>query len=369
MIPFNITFNFIVSLAVSKAGAASCDKELWQHYADIAGNGVPYTLPVPCFNVINGGEHAGNALAFQEFFVIPTGADTFSEGMEIGCEIFHNLKKIIKKKFGGGATLIGDEGGFAPPCDVESGLEMIMEASDAAGYLNKISVGLDVASSEFKVKGKDQYDLDFKTTGAAKDLSAVKTGDEMIAFYKYLIDKYPIVTIEDPFDQDDWLNWTVRFPETPGELTRMSLSVRKLTILLFFSQKITAAVGDKVQIVGDDLTVTNPIKIQEAIEKKAANCLLLKVNQIGTISESIDAVKLAKENGWGVMASHRSGETEDNYIADLAVGLGTGQIKTGAPCRGERTAKYNQLLRIEAQLGGKAIYPGMGFRKPIWMVK
>ena len=216
---------------------------------------------------------------------------------------------------------------------------MIMEATEKAGYLDKVSVGLDVASSEFKVAGKDAYDLDFKTSGPEKDTSAVYTGDEMVAFYKKLIDEYPIVTIEDPFDQDDWENWT----------------------------KIVAAVGDKVQIVGDDLTVTNPLKIKEAVEKKAANCLLLKVNQIGSISESIDAVKLSKQNGWGVMTSHRSGETEDNYIADLAVGLCTGEIKTGAPCRGERTAKYNQLLRIEEELGGSAKYPGMSFRTPEWM--
>jgi enolase len=305
----------------------------------MAGNPIPNTLPVPCFNVINGGDHAGNRLAFQEFFVIPTGASDFTESMIIGTEIFHNLKSIIKAKFGGDATLIGDEGGFAPPCDVESGLTMIMEAADKAGYTDKISVGLDVASSEFKVAGKNEYDLDFKTAGPEKDPSLLLTGDEMIAFYKSLIDKYPIVTIEDPFDQDDWANWA----------------------------KITAAVGEKVQIVGDDLTVTNPIKIQQAIEEKSANCLLLKVNQIGSISESIDAVKLSKQNGWGVMTSHRSGETEDNYIADLAVGLGTGQIKTGAPCRGERTAKYNQLLRIEEELGTTAIYPGMGFRTPAWM--
>ena len=329
----------LVSLAASKAGAAAQGIPLWQHYAAVAGNPVPHTLPVPCFNVINGGEHAGNKLAFQEFFVIPTGASTFSESMAIGCEIFHNLKKIIKAKFGGDATLIGDEGGFAPPCDVESGLQMIMEASEAAGYADKVSVGLDVASSEFKIKDQDAYDLDFKSSGADKDPAAVKTGDEMIAFYQKLIDEYPIVTIEDPFDQDDWANWS----------------------------KIVAAVGDKVQIVGDDLTVTNPVKIQEAVEKKAANCLLLKVNQIGSISESIDAVVLSKKNGWGVMTSHRSGETEDNYIADLAVGLCTGEIKTGAPCRGERTAKYNQLLRIEAELGAQAKYPGMGFRTPEWM--
>lgn len=261
-----------------------------------------------------------------------------SESMQIGCEVFHNLKTVIKKKFGGDATLIGDEGGFAPPCDVESGLDMIMEAAHAAGHADKITVGLDVASSEFKVSGKDAYDLDFKTKGADKDTSMTLSGDEMIAFYKQLIDKYPIVTIEDPFDQDDWENWS----------------------------KIVAAVGDKVQIVGDDLTVTNPIKIKQAIEQKAANCLLLKVNQIGSISESIDAVKLSKQNGWGVMCSHRSGETEDSYIADLAVGLCTGEIKTGAPCRGERTAKYNQLLRIEAELSAPK-YPGINFRKPAWM--
>jgi enolase len=302
-----------VSLAASKAGAAAKAVPLWKHYADIAGNPTPDVLPVPCFNVINGGEHAGNKLAFQEFFVIPTGAETFSESMQIGCEVFHNLKSVIKAKFGGDATLIGDEGGFAPPCDVESGLAMLMEATEKAGYLDKVSIGLDVASSEFKVDGQNAYDLDFKTSGADKDPSLLLTGDEMIAFYKKISEEYPIVTIEDPFDQNDWDNWT----------------------------KICSEIGEAVQIVGDDLTVTNPIKIQEAIEKGSANCLLLKVNQIGSISESIDAVKLSKQNGWGVMTSHRSGETEDSYIADLAVGLCTGQIKTGAFCRGECIAKYN----------------------------
>jgi enolase len=193
---------------VGKAGAAARGLALWQHYASLAGNDIPHTLPVPCFNVINGGEHAGNKLPFQEFFVIPTGASSFSEAMSIGCEVFHHLKKVIKMKFGGDATLIGDEGGFAPPCDVESGLDMIMEATAAAGYLDKVTVGLDVASSEFKVKGQDAYDLDFKVPAAEKNPSAIKTGDEMIAFYKMLIDKYPIVTIEDPFDQDDWVNWS-----------------------------------------------------------------------------------------------------------------------------------------------------------------
>ena len=192
-------------------------------------------------------------------------------------------------------------------------------------------------SSQFKVKDKNEYDLDFKSS--SPDPKLLLTGDELIAFYKEMIEKYPIKTIEDPFDQDDWSNW----------------------------EKFCKDVGTDVQVVGDDLTVTNPVKIQEAVNSGAANCLLLKVNQIGSISESIDAVKLSKQNGWGVMTSHRSGETEDNYIADLAVGLATGQIKTGAPCRGERTAKYNQLLRIEAQLGDKAVYPGMGFRTTNWM--
>merc|ERR1719384_2526198 len=198
-----------ISLAASKAGAVAKGVPLWKHYAEIAGNPTPDVLPVPCFNVINGGEHAGNKLAFQEFFVIPTGAETFSESMEIGCEVFHNLKAVIKSKFGGDATLIGDEGGFAPPCDVES--------------------------SEFKVAGKNEYDLDFKSD--EKDPSLLLTGDELIAFYKDMISKYPIVTIEDPFDQDDWSNWN----------------------------KFCADVGKDVQIVGDDLTVTNPIKIKDAI--------------------------------------------------------------------------------------------------------
>jgi enolase len=322
-----------ISLAASKAGAAAKGVPLYQHYADLAGNPNPDTLPVPCFNVINGGEHAGNKLAFQEFFIIPTGAETFSESMVIGCEIFHNLKTVIKKKFGGDATLIGDEGGFAPPCDVMSGLEMLMTATENAGYLDKVSIGLDVAASEFYKDGN--YDLDFKS----EDSSDILTGPELGDYYRQMIDQFPVVTIEDPFDQDDWDNWSA------------------------FNQSVQT----KVQVVGDDLTVTNPKKIDEAVQKNAANCLLLKVNQIGSITESIEAVKLSKHNGWGVMTSHRSGETEDSYIADLAVGLCTGQIKTGAPCRGERLSKYNRLLRIEEELGGNAKYPGMGFRRPQWM--
>mmetsp|Transcript_10356 Transcript_10356/g.27478 ORF Transcript_10356/g.27478 Transcript_10356/m.27478 type:complete len:352 (-) Transcript_10356:43-1098(-) len=329
-----------VSLAVSKAGAAAKGVPLYQHVADVAGNTKnANVLPVPAFNVINGGSHAGNKLAFQEYFIIPTGAPSFSEGLRIGTECYHTLAKIIKNKFGGDATLIGDEGGFAPPCDAREGVELVMEAIKTAGYEGKCEIGMDVAASEFKVEGENAYDLDFKTSGADKDTSLKLSGDDMLAFYQKISNDYPIVTIEDPFDQDDWDNWT----------------------------KITAALGDKVQIVGDDLTVTNPSIIAKAIDQKACNCLLLKVNQIGSITESIRAVQDAKRAGWGVMTSHRSGETEDDYIADLAVGLCTGEIKTGAPCRSERLAKYNQLLRIERELGSEARYAGKDWRAPAWM--
>lgn len=324
-----------VSLAVSKAGAAAKGVPLYKHYADLAGNTEgKYTMPVPCFNVINGGSHAGNKLAFQEYFVIPTGASSFKEAMQIGCEVYHTLGKIIKAKFGGDATLIGDEGGFAPPCDNREGCELIMEALKKSGYEDKCTIGLDVAASEFKVKGEDAYDLDFKYDGNKI------SGEELGNLYQELAADFPIVTIEDPFDEDDWENWA----------------------------KFTAKNGEQFQVVGDDLTVTNPEKIGRAIDEKSCTCLLLKVNQIGSISEAIDAVTKSKQAGWGVMTSHRSGETEDTYIADLAVGLCTGQIKTGAPCRSERLAKYNQLLRIEEELGAEnTIYAGKGFRQTSWM--
>jgi len=324
-----------VSLAVSKAGAAAKGVPLYAHYAQLAGNTEEkFTMPVPCFNVINGGSHAGNKLAFQEYFVIPTGAKSFSEAMQIGCEVYHNLGKIIKAKFGGDATLIGDEGGFAPPCDNREGCELIMEAIAKAGYEGKCTIGLDVAASEFKVKGEDSYDLDFKYDGN------VISGEALGDLYQSLAKDFPIVTIEDPFDEDDWTNWS----------------------------KFTAKNSEAFQVVGDDLTVTNIDKIERAIEEKSCTCLLLKVNQIGSISESIAAVTKAKQAGWGVMTSHRSGETEDTYIADLAVGLCTGQIKTGAPCRSERLAKYNQLLRIEEELGvDNVIFAGADFRTTGWM--
>ena len=249
----------------------------------------------------------------------------------------------MSKKFGGDSTLIGDEGGFAPPCDCRSGLELIMEAIEKSGHDGKCTVGLDVAASEFKVKssgvGADAvYDLGmWDPAGSEPQLySAAKLAE----FYSGLVRDFPIVTIEDAFDEDDWPNWSA----------------------------MVADIGEMVQIVGDDLTVTNPTKIARAVKERSANALLLKVNQIGSITEAIQAVKDAKAAGWGVMTSHRSGETEDTYIADLAVGLCTGQIKTGAPCRSERLSKYNQLLRIEEELGPEAApYAGSGFRRPLWM--
>ncbi|KAB0406276.1 hypothetical protein E2I00_014322 [Balaenoptera physalus] len=312
-----------VSLAVCKAGAAEKGVPLYRHIADLAGN-PDLILPVPAFNVINGGSHAGNKLAMQEFMILPVGARSFREAMRIGAEVYHHLKGVIKAKYGKDATNVGDEGGFAPNIlENNEALELLKTAIQAAGYPDKVVIGMDVAASEFYRHGK--YDLDFKSPD---DPARHITGEKLGELYKSFIKNYPVVSIEDPFDQDDWATWTS-----------------------FLS-------GVNIQIVGDDLTVTNPKRITQAIEKKACNCLLLKVNQIGSVTESIQACKLAQSNGWGVMVSHRSGETEDTFIADLVVGLCTGQIKTGAPCRSERLAKYNQLMRIEEALGDKAVFAG-----------
>nr|ADH95415.1 enolase [Heterorhabditis indica] len=319
-----------VSLAVAKAGAVHRGLPLYRYIAELAGiNKV--VLPVPAFNVINGGSHAGNKLAMQEFMILPVGASCFAEAMRMGSEVYHHLKAEIKKRYGLDATAVGDEGGFAPNIqDNKEGLDLLNTAISLAGYTGKISIGMDVAASEFYKDGK--YDLDFKNP--ASDKSKWLTGDELSSLYQSFISEYPVVSIEDAFDQDDWDNW----------------------------EKFMA--GRNIQLVGDDLTVTNPKRIRQAIDKKSCNCLLLKVNQIGSVTESIDAAKLSRENGWGVMVSHRSGETEDTFIADLVVGLATGQIKTGAPCRSERLAKYNQLLRIEEELGADAVYAGYNFRNP-----
>ncbi|KAK2504962.1 hypothetical protein MC885_009519 [Smutsia gigantea] len=318
-----------ISLAVCKAGAAEKGVPLYRHIADLAGN-PDLVLPVPAFNVINGGSHAGNKLAMQEFMILPVGASSFKEAMRIGAEVYHHLKGVIKAKYGKDATNVGDEGGFAPNIlENNEALELLKTAIQAAGYPDKVVIGMDVAASEFYRNGK--YDLDFKSPDdPARHITGEKLGD----LYKSFIKNYPVVSIEDPFDQDDWATWT--------------------SFLL----------GVDIQIVGDDLTVTNPKRIAQAVEKKACNCLLLKVNQIGSVTESIQACKLAQSNGWGVMVSHRSGETEDTFIADLVVGLCTGQIKTGAPCRSERLAKYNQLMRIEEALGDKAVFAGRKFRNP-----
>jgi enolase len=271
----------------------------------------------------------------QEFMILPTGAASFKEAMKIGTEVYHNLKAVIKKKYGQDATNVGDEGGFAPNIqETKEGLELLKTAIAKAGYTDKVVIGMDVAASEFYSEKEKTYDLNFKDDN--NDGKSKITGDNFIKLYEGFVEQYPILSIEDPFDQDDWAHYT----------------------------KITAGMGEKVQIVGDDLLVTNPKRVAYAIKEKACNALLLKVNQIGSVTESIEAVIMAKKAGWGVMTSHRSGETEDTFIADLAVGLSTGQIKTGAPCRSERLAKYNQLLRIEEELGDKAVYAGLKFRKP-----
>ncbi|XP_028339474.1 gamma-enolase isoform X1 [Physeter macrocephalus] len=321
-----------VSLAVCKAGAAEQELPLYRHVAQLAGNS-DLILPVPAFNVINGGSHAGNKLAMQEFMILPVGAESFRDAMRLGAEVYHTLKGVIKDKYGKDATNVGDEGGFAPNIlENSEALELVKEAIDKAGYTEKIVIGMDVAASEFYRDGK--YDLDFKSPA---NPSRYITGGQLGALYQDFVRDYPVVSIEDPFDQDDWAAWS----------------------------KFTANVG--IQIVGDDLTVTNPKRIERAVEEKACNCLLLKVNQIGSVTEAIQACKLAQENGWGVMVSHRSGETEDTFIADLVVGLCTGQIKTGAPCRSERLAKYNQLMRepdgqpMESQ-GTPSLRPGPGSR-------
>ena len=297
-----------VSMACLKAAAMNAGKPLYAY----VGNGT--TLPVPMMNIINGGAHADNSLDFQEYMIIPQ-ADTIHERVRIGSEVFHNLKNVLKEH--GYATGVGDEGGFAP--DLKSnkeGFALIMEAINRAGYTDKdVKLGIDVAASEFYKDGK------YVLAGEGVSL----TTDELIEYYKDLISKYPIITIEDPVDENDWEGFT----------------------------KVTQEIGDKVQLVGDDLFVTNKKYLQKGIDNHAGNAILIKVNQIGTISETIDTINLAKANGYNTVISHRSGETEDTTIADLAVGLDLGQIKTGSMSRTDRMSKYNQLLRIEEELSRK----------------
>jgi len=319
-----------VSLAVAKAGAAKKGVPLYAHIADLSGSKKPYVLPVPFMNVINGGSHAGGRLAFQEFMIVPSTAPTFSEAMRQGAEVYQALKSLAKKRYGPSAGNVGDEGGVAPDIQTpKEDLDLITDAIEQAGYTGKIKIAMDVASSEFYKEEEKKYDLDFKNPNS--DKSKWLTYQELAALYKELAEKYPIVSIEDPFAEDDWEAWSYFHKNT------------------------------NFQVVGDDLTVTNPLRIKRAIEEKSCNALLLKVNQIGTLTESIQAAKDSFDADWGVMVSHRSGETEDVTIADLVVGLRAGQIKTGAPARSERLAKLNQILRIEEELGVNALYAGQNF--------
>ncbi|WP_286954267.1 MULTISPECIES: phosphopyruvate hydratase [Corynebacterium] len=304
-----------VSIATAKAAAESAGLPLYRYL----GGPNAHVLPVPMMNIVNGGAHADSGVDVQEFMIAPIGAETFSEALRMGAEIYHALKSVIKGK--GLSTGLGDEGGFAPEAEsTKAALELITEAIEKAGYEPGKDVGLalDVASSEFYKDGKYHFE------------GGEHTAEEMAHVYEELLTEFPIVSIEDPLQEDDWEGYT----------------------------KLTAAIGDKVQIVGDDFFVTNPARLAEGIEKKAANALLVKVNQIGTLTETFDAVEMAHRAGYHTMMSHRSGETADTFIADLAVALNCGQIKTGAPARSERVAKYNQLLRIEQELGDAAVYAG-----------
>ncbi|EEU48358.1 Enolase [Fusarium kuroshium] len=323
-----------VSLAVAKAGAAEKGVPLYAHVSDLAGTKKPYVLPVPFMNVLNGGSHAGGRLAFQEFMIVPTDAPSFTEAMRQGAEVYQALKGLAKKRYGQSAGNVGDEGGVAPDIQTaEEALELITDAIEQVGYTGQIKIAMDVASSEFYKVEEKKYDLDFKNPES--DPTKWLSYEELANLYSELSKKYPIVSIEDPFAEDDWEAWS------------------------YFSKT------QDIQIVGDDLTVTNPLRIKKAIELKSCNALLLKVNQIGTLTESIQAAKDSYADGWGVMVSHRSGETEDVTIADIAVGLRAGEIKTGAPARSERLAKLNQILRIEEELGEGAIYAGANFRTSV----
>jgi len=326
-----------VSMAVCRAGAAACQMPLYQYIAKLGGKPTDkFVMPVPCLNVINGGSHAGNRLACQEFMIVPTGAANFKDAMIIGAEIYHTLKTVIKKKYGQDACNVGDEGGFAPSVqDNDEALDILMDAIEKSGHKEKVKIATDVAASEFYNAETKKYDLDFKNPNSPDSMK--KSAEELIEYYKVWLAKYPLVSIEDPFDQDDWEAYT----------------------------KFMIAVGKDVQVVGDDLLVTNPKRIKKGMEVAACNALLCKVNQIGSVTESIEAVTMCQSAGWGVMVSHRSGETEDTFIADLVVGLQTGQIKTGAPCRSERLAKYNQIIRIEEELGRLATFAGVNFRAPL----
>jgi enolase len=300
---------------VAKATAAERGLSLFR---SLGGDGAR-TLPVPMMNVINGGAHADNSIDLQEFMLVPGGASSFAEGLQVGVEVYHALKKLLSER--GLSTLVGDEGGFAPNLESsEQAIELILEAAERAGHRDRIAIALDPATSEVFSDGVYRFE------------GREKTSAEMPEFWAEIVERYPVVSIEDGAAEDDWDSWAAQ----------------------------TELLGDRVQLVGDDLFVTNPARLQEGIDRGVGNSILVKVNQIGTLTETIEAVRLAHANGYSAVMSHRSGETEDATIADLAVALGTRQIKTGAPARSDRVAKYNQLLRIEEELGDKATYPGWG---------
>ncbi|HEY0415921.1 MAG TPA: phosphopyruvate hydratase [Gaiellaceae bacterium] len=302
-----------VSLASAKAAAAAAGVPLYRHL----GGEDAATLPVPMMNVVNGGVHAANSIDLQEFMIVPAGAESFPEALRIGTEVYHALEKVLAER--GLATGVGDEGGFAPDLESsEAAVEAILEAAERAGHLERVAIALDPATSEVFADGVYRFE------------GREKTSAEMPGFWAELVERYPVVSIEDGAAEDDWGSW----------------------------RSLTEQLGGTVQLVGDDLFVTNPARLQEGIDRGVANSILVKVNQIGTLTETVEAVRLAQRNGYSAVMSHRSGETEDATIADLAVALGTGQIKTGAPARSDRVAKYNQLLRIAEELGGRASYPG-----------
>ena len=302
-----------VSLATAKAAAADQGVSLFAH---LGADGA-VTLPVPMLNVINGGVHADNSIDLQEFMVVPVGTETFADALRVGAEVYHSLKRVLQER--GLATGVGDEGGFAPNLESsEAAIEAILEAADRAGHRDRVAIALDPATSEVFRDGVYRFE--------GRELQS----DEMPAFWAELVERYPIVSLEDPLAEDDWDGWA----------------------------QLTAELGDRVQLVGDDVFVTSSDRLREGIERKVANSILVKVNQIGTITETVEALDLARTSGYSTVMSHRSGETEDATIADLAVAYNTGQIKTGAPARSDRVAKYNQLLRIEEELGPRAVYPG-----------
>jgi enolase len=312
-----------VSLAVARAAAESLGLPLYRYVGGVNAR----TLPVPMMNILNGGSHADNKIDIQEFMVMPVGAETFTDGLRMGTEIFHHLKSVLKSK--GHSTNVGDEGGFAPNLGSnEEAVEVVLQAIEKAGYApgEDVLLAMDAAASEFYDKESGLYK--FASTGDQR------TGSEMVDFWKGWCDKYPIISIEDGLDEDDWASW----------------------------KRLTDVLGGRVQLVGDDLFVTNVRRLSRGIEEGVGNSILVKVNQIGTLSETIDAVSMAHRAGYTSVMSHRSGETEDTTIADLAVALNTGQIKTGSASRSDRIAKYNQLLRIEEELGASARYLGVAFR-------